>query len=438
MTQQVHRHQHRYRSLIAATAVLVAAGIGAGSRTLLFAGTIPLLFILQDALATEPSIDNQLHVKREFSPGAPLPGQPVSVTLTIVNTGDSTIPDLRIADGIPAELGTIEGEPYTSEILRAGQKLTVKYSVSTNRGTYEFDSVQIRARNASGTIVAESTITPHGQTSFESRVSVDDIPIADQTMSTTGPVATETGGSGIEFYATREYQAGDPIGRINWNQYAKTGQLSTIEYHEQRAAQIAIIIDARAAAHVSSQPSLPTGATLCAYAATLSLGVLLDDGHNLTVMALGTPDPVRSDPPPAYASTDEQRAFAARAAMICNAATTGNDDVTTDAAALAVDGGTVDQHRLLSRLSDHEQVLFCTPALDDAAVSITESIRADGHELTVLSPQISNTDIGGRIAHLNRTNRLFEIRTLGGTVVDWKRDEKLPIALSRALRGINA
>jgi len=58
--------------------------------------------------------------------------------------------------------------------------------------------------------------------------------------------------------------------------------------------------------------------------------------------------------------------------------------------------------------------------------------------LTVLSPQISNSDIGGRIAHLNRTNRLFRIRRLGGTIVDWKRNETLPIALSRALRDINS
>lgn len=442
MIQQVHRH--RYRSLLAVTAALTACGIGTGSQTLLVTAVVPLLFVLQDALATKPSLTNQLSVERKLSPKAPLPGQPVSVTLTIMNTGDSTIPDLRVADGVPTELGTIGGDPRASAILRAGQKLTVNYSVNTNRGTYEFDPVQVRARNRSGTIMIESKIAPSGQSSLESRVSVDDIPLSNQTMNITGPVTTETGGSGIEFYATREYQTGDPIGRINWNQYAKTGQLSTIEYHEQRAVRIAIIIDSRVSAHVSSQPSLPTGATLCAYAATLSISVLLDEGHTLTIVALGTPDPIRSDPPPAHASTDEETAFGAHAAMICNAAATGSDemmtntDTDTDTSAVAGDGGIVDQHRLLSRLDSNEQVLFCTPALDDAAVSIAQSIRADGHELTVLSPQISNSDIGGRIAHLNRTNRLFRIRRLGGTIVDWKRNETLPIALSRALRDINS
>lgn len=427
---------HRYRSLLALTAVLIAAGIGARSRILLVAGIVPLLFVLQGALATGSPLEDRIEVERELRPETPLPGQPVHVTVTLTNISSSTIPDLRVVDGVPAELGIADGKPRASGILRAGHELTVTYSLATNRGTYEFDPVQVRARNLSGTIVAESKLTPDGQISFESRVATDDVPIARQTMTFTGPLATETGGPGVEFYATREYRAGDPIKRINWNHYAKTGDLSTIEYREQRAARITIVIDSRQPAHVSSQPSVPTGATLCAYAASLTVGVLLEDGHSVALAALGVDDPLRSGQPPAWTSVDEGVTFAERAAMICNAAATGTDETVADTTALAADGGAFNHHRLLSRLSADAQVLFCTPALDDEVVSIAEAVRAQGHELTVLSPQITNTDIGGRISSLSRADRLLEMRTLGGSVVDWERDEQLPTALARTLRGV--
>lgn len=428
---------YRYRSLLALTALLTAVGIGTGSHELLLAGIVPLLFVLQGTIATGDPLEERVRIERDLRPETPLPGQPVEVTLSIENVGESTIPDLRVVDGVPAELGVAEGDPRTSGFLRAGQTMILTYALIANRGTYEFDAVELRARNTSGTVVVDSTTESTGHTTFECRVAAEDVPIARQTMTFTGPLATETGGPGIEFHATREYRAGDPTKRINWNRYAKTGELSTVEYREQRAARVAIVIDSRTSAHVSAQPSLPTGATLCSYAATLTLGVLLDDGHSVAVAGLGVQDPNRSGAPLAWASVDEGAAFPNRAAAICNATATGPGDAVTEASTLSTDGGMTDHRRLLSRLSDDAQVLFCTPALDDEVVELAESIRAQGHELTVLSPQVSGSDIGGRITDLHRAHRLLEMRTLGAAVVDWERDEQLPIALARTLRGVS-
>jgi uncharacterized protein (DUF58 family) len=282
--------------------------------------------------------------------------------------------------------------------------------------------------------VTDATVEARGADAFESLVSIEDVPIDQETTPYTGPLATDSGGPGIEFHATREYRAGDPVRRINWNRYAKTGDLSTIEYREQRAAHIAVVIDSRPSAHVAAGVSLPTGATLCAYAATLAVGVLSDMGHHVSVGALGTPDPITGRSSPAWASVKEQTSFATHAVAICNNAATGSDEVVpTGMATLAADGGRRDFERLHSRLPADAQVLFCTPAVDDAAADLVELLAADGHETTVLSPRVTPGSVGGRVADLERAARLHRLQILGATVVDWDRDERLPVALGRTL-----
>ena len=57
---------------------------------------------------------------------------------------------------------------------------------------------------------------------------------------------TDIGGSGVAFQATREYRPGDPRSRIDWNRLAKTGDLSTVDLREERAAAVVILAARRA------------------------------------------------------------------------------------------------------------------------------------------------------------------------------------------------
>jgi uncharacterized protein (DUF58 family) len=43
-----------------------------------------------------------------------------------------------------------------------------------------------------------------------------------QTRGFAGPIAARQGGSGIDFWAVREYQANDPQGQINWRLSARS------------------------------------------------------------------------------------------------------------------------------------------------------------------------------------------------------------------------
>jgi uncharacterized protein (DUF58 family) len=429
----VTRRVRRYGGLAAAAVLLVAVGVASGTPALLLAGVVPLAFVVHGALSTLAPLDDRVRVERELRPEAPLPGQPVEVTLTATNVGDSVLSDLRVRDGVPEELSVREGQSGVGAALRPGESATATYTLTANRGRYAFRPVRLRASTVSGTVVDETTREAEGADGFECRVDAADVPLRRRTTAFSGSLATDTGGVGVEFHATRDYRAGDPVNRINWRRYAKTGELSTVEYREQRAARVVVLIDARGPNHVAGAASLPTGATLCAYAATLATRVLRDDGHHVGVGALGTTDPL-TDRRPAWVPPDAD-AFAAHAAAVCNAAATGPGESVTATAAARADGGGADLRRLLAGLPAAAQVIHCTPALDDAAVSMVESIRTHGHETTVLSPSVTPESVGGRVLALERAVRLDRMRGVGAAVVDWDREEELPVALSRVLRG---
>ncbi|MFC7042472.1 hypothetical protein [Halonotius sp. GCM10025705] len=91
----------RFSGFRAYALLLAATGILTGTYTLILAAGIPLLFVLTAAVATTPAIDDAVHVTRELTPETPAPGESIAVTLTVENTGPSTIPDLRVVDGVP-------------------------------------------------------------------------------------------------------------------------------------------------------------------------------------------------------------------------------------------------------------------------------------------------------------------------------------------------
>lgn len=422
---------HRFRSMRAYAIVLVAIGILTSTKLLFIAAILPIAVMLQGAVGWAPRLGDRVETERTISPENPYPGQPVEVEISVTNTGDTPIPDVRFVDDIPEELGTSSGSIRGGGILRSGASLSETYTLVADRGVYEFGEVSVRARNISGTRLTSESFAPDGDTSFECRVTVEDIPLPKEATPRVGQLATDSGGPGIEFYATRKYRAGDPVKRIDWYQYAKRGVLSTIEYREQRAAHVVTLIDSRPSAHVAAERTQPTGATLSAYAATRAIEVLMGEGHKVSVGALGIENPHSKRGPPAWVSPDDRGSFQARAAEVCNEA--ASEVITSNGGTeLKADGGDR-THRIRSLVPAGAQVMIFSPITDDYILDLVEVLRGDGHAVTVLSPDITPDTVEGRVTSLQRAGRLTQLRRFGASVVDWAQDEELPIALSRAL-----
>ncbi|WP_435366159.1 DUF58 domain-containing protein [Haloarchaeobius sp. DYHT-AS-18] len=443
----------RWRGVTAATVAFVAAGVATGRPELLLAGAIPLVFVAYSALSTVAPVGDGLRVERTVAPAAPIPGQRVTVTLTVENTGDRALTDVRLVDGVPDGMTVVDGSPVGAVSLRPGASTDLTYTLVPQRGTHEFAPVAVRARSLSASAVVTEDVATTGTETVDCRVTVEDMPVQDQTMFFTGPLATDTGGPGVEFHQTRDYRRGDPMNRIDWRRLAKRGELVTIEYQEHRSARVVVVLDSREEARQSAATGFPTGATLSAYAGALALDALADAGHQVGLAAFGiqTPGDGRT-PAPAWVGPGSGRGFTARAAQVVDAATatdgvgasgpltggagTGDgDDRKSGAQAVAADGGSAELDRLLARLPSDAQVLFVTPALDDFPVTVARTLRGYGHRTTVLSPDVTGgRSAGQQVVTMERALRLDEMRTAGVPVVDWAHDTPLPMALAQAIR----
>ncbi len=60
-----------------------------------------------------------------------------------------------------------------------------------------------------------------------------------------GSYASPYLGSGFEYQESRPYQPGDPIRQLNWRYFARTGQLYTRLYEQERQARLLLAVDLR-------------------------------------------------------------------------------------------------------------------------------------------------------------------------------------------------
>jgi uncharacterized protein (DUF58 family) len=449
----------RFTGALLATLALAGAGIASGQRTLFVAAAVPLVFVLFGALST-PASPDRMRVERTFSQSSPLPGDYVDVTLTVENTSEQVLPDVRVADGVPADLRVVDGRTEAAVALPAGESTTVDYTVVADRGQFGFDEPTARLRGVSAAGVRTATLSATGDDVLDCRVTVADLPLRRQTTAYAGDLPTDTGGPGIEFHSTRDYQRGDPVSRINWRRYAKTGDLSTVNYRERRSAAVVLAVDARQVSDVSARAGTPSGASLSAYAAAQTVEPLEQAGHQVGLAVFGLDDPDSGIEDPAWIPPGSGDAHHARLASVLDAALTDagtESDVETDAdpdtaaedpvepkqdasVATAADGGTDADPRIgrfLQRVPSGAQVVVCSPALDAFPATLARRLAASGHRVTAVSPDVTATDTPGRtLAAADRTLTVADLRATDARVVDWSPDEPLASAVTRATTAV--
>jgi uncharacterized repeat protein (TIGR01451 family) len=487
------RHDARWRTAIAPAALLVAVALWTGSRVLFVAAALPLGYLAYGALSTVPDVASAVHVERTLSTDTPFPGEHVEVTVAVTNESDRSIPDLRVVDAIPGGVKPVSGTPHAVVGLRPGERHEITYDLVAQRGAHEFDAVSLRARSLSAAATSSGRVTPAGDSGLFCRVHVEDAPVRDQTMRFVGAIPTETGGAGLEFHSTRQYQRGDPMNRIDWRRLAKTGELTTVDYRVEEAARVMIVVDARDSVAVSCGPEYPSSRELSSYAAELAAGVLLSEGHEVGIGVFGMALPgTRGDGSPSVLEPSSGGSFRAHVSAVCSAVAEGDPDLATtatdrsgrrgegrpgtgDAASARADEGTAaaaaggasrsagasggegasrgtsssrssspspdggvggaarSTQRLRAFLDRQTQVLFVTPVLDAFPVDVVRTLSGHGHAVTVVSPDVTDDEtLGGRLARVERAERIERLRNTGAHVVDWNLDDPLGLALGPA------
>lgn len=479
----------RWRVGLVATLVLTGVGLVFGEATLLAAAVVPLTYVsygVLSGLSGEP----QLRATRRFDPPTATPGERVTVTLHVENTGEMVLPDVRIIDRVP-QLAIVEGSPRSATTLGPGETVTVSYTVVPYRGDHEFDAPLVRVRSLSASAMhTEALSVDSGGTLRCRRPSQD--PYAEAVLGRIGRLAADTTGQGTEFYATREYRRGDPMRKIDWRHVAKTGEFVTVQYRDQQTRRSAVVVDVRQPNRRRPVPYHPTAAALSLDAGQRLLAAFerADGLAGAGVVGLEPDDPLSGVGGVAWASGDvggtdprmllqriretvdgaashgtnsdgnpvSQTATGDRAPAVAGSRTPGGartdggsggsgrfgsvDDTqapdhgtpervdesgdVVDSAAEGVDESDGQPRyidHLFGQLPSDVQVVLCTPAIDDWVVDFGHAATSRGHELVVVSPDVTGTDdVGSRLEHLNRRVRLQRLANLG-VVIDWNSGE---------------
>jgi uncharacterized protein (DUF58 family) len=450
---------------LAGTLALAALGLLFATPALLVGAVIPLTYVLYGAVSGVPAAD--LTARRSFDRSDPRPGGTAEVTLSLENAGESVLPDVRLIDGVPGELAVTDGSPRACVALRPGESVTVTYTVLAKRGAYEFTGPAVRLRSLAGSERVTTELDASGDCTLTCANPVSDPPLREATLPRAGTLPTDSGGAGLEFYATRQYQHGDPMNRVDWRNYAKTGEFVTVQYRQEQAIRTVLVVDARPVGRVTPRPGYPTGVELSAYAAERLHGALDRAGVVTTLTAVGVeaelPDGVVGPDGLPWVDPDGDSGAGGRAETVFGAVRTVADDpdgagtgkvatvdplvaagagaggVGPDAGAKAggvsPDGGRDElTDRLLARLPPNAQVVVCSPLLDDWPVDFVRELAVRNTLQMVVSPDVTGGETPGqRLAAIHRDLRLRAAKEAGATVVSWPLDRPIDAALRRSL-----
>ncbi|PCR90704.1 DUF58 domain-containing protein [Natrinema ejinorense] len=432
------RPTNRWAGVDAVAWAAAAVGLLAREPGVLLLAAVGVVFAAYARLGTQP--EPEIRMTRELDDRTPTPGQHVTVRLTVENRGNRLLPDVRIVDGVPTALDVPEGSPHLGTVLHAGESLTHTYTIRAERGTHEFDPVRVVCRSFNGAY--ETALREPVETTLTCSPSMDgssEPPLRRLVSHYGGQIPTDSGGSGTEFYGVRDYRPGDRVNRIDWARRARTGELTTLDFREERMATALLFVDARPPAYVGVRDDA-TGTHAVEWsvrAAGEIFAGLLDAGNRAGITAVGSEFVWLG---PSAGETHRQRARDLLATNPTLSSSPPRERIRTHRLSTPspeVDRQTALQLRRLEvYLPDDAQVLFCSPLADDAAVTIARRLQAAGTAVTVVSPDVTDRKtLGARVARLYRKERIQTLQRANVRVIDCQMSEPLAVAFERAEEG---
>lgn len=177
-------------------------------------------------------------------------GDTVQVTLTVRNTGTSTVRNLALADEVESlgvasfELAGIERGATATATYRVMCRPRGVYRVGPSRAT-AYDPLGLAELAAPDGTVDHLVVYPSIET-------LEGFPAArgqDPTMNASRPEHARRGGE--DFYTLREYQQGDDLRRVHWPSSAKTDRLMIRQLENPWQSRALVMLDVRSQVYES-------------------------------------------------------------------------------------------------------------------------------------------------------------------------------------------
>ena len=426
-TQRRRERATNYWHGIGVVALLaVGVGVVAESPAVVLAGVVGVGYAGFSRAFEPPELE--LSIDRELSDDEPAPGDEIDVTVTITNERDGFVPDLWIVDGVPAGMAVVEGSSRLGTALRPGESVRLEYAVAVGRGRHEFDPALAvvgdlsRSTEREYLVGAETTVVCEP----ELQPVAAPVPLRSAGATVSGRLQTEEAGAGTTFHSVRQYRRGDPLARVDWNRRARTGELATLQFHEERSARVVVLIDARRDAYLTPDSDAAHAVDRSVAAAGRIAASLLADGDTVGLAGLGAIDRDR-DEEPCWLAPAAGRHHEVRLAELLASHPQFSTIPPTN------EGRWLWQLRgLRRRLATGTQVVFLTPLCDGVSADIARRLDSRGYPVTIVSPDPTAADTAGeRLARVARAVRVFDLRRAGIPVVDWPADESIDTRFAR-------
>ncbi len=396
------------RTFILSVMIFLLLFVGWGSlRPSIVALALPLLLYLLVGLWHIPDkVD--LKAERTLSAERVKTGDEVTISLKVTNFG-SSIENLFLEDQVPPGLDLVAGSTSRLLSLPTGGSVAWAYTVHGRRGYYSLKMVRATVSETLALVASSYDLATDGQLFIQPpvlrlrRVAIQ----PRRTRIFSGTIPARQGGSGVEFFDVRHYQAGDSPRWINWRATARHQQeVFSNQFEQERAADVGLILDGRRRTNVFDDRSIFEHSVLAVAALAdtfLNAGNrvgLLFYGHQVTWTM------------PAYGKIQAERIL-------------HDLSLLEPGDSQAFSGLYIPRHLFPSR----SQLVLVSPLISEDYDTLA-ALRMRGYHLLVVSPDpvsfeaagIADTStniLAARVVRLQRLVMLRRLRGAGIHVVDW-------------------
>lgn len=418
LSRRTHTTGH-WRGVTVVALLGIGVGILVKQPAALLAGVIGIGFAAYARSRAFPP--GAVSISRSVDTPRPAPGEPVSVSVTIRNESEQFLPDCRLIDGVPDALSVTDGSPRLGTALRPGERASTTYTVTGRRGVHSFGPATVIARDLTGSVEQTSKLETHTEITCipTYRALSEPVPLREQATQYVGQLETRSGGEGVEFFSTRNYRPGDAKRHIDWKRHARTGELTTVMFREERTATVVLVVDARDYAYVGPIEDGPTAVDRSVEAAGRLYETLTSRGNQVGLAALDTESCWIAPGSGTEHGLRVDRELGTNPAL-APVPSEGRSWVKTHVS------------RLRKRLDPGTQLVFITPLCDANASRFARELDEIGYPVTVLSPNASaDRTPGHQLARVARSLRISALRSAGIPVVDWPWADTLDAVLAR-------
>ena len=388
--------------------------------------TIPLFSYLLFGLALTPEARPRLAVERRPALVSADNKSVIEMALIVRNEGRQRL--YFLLEEIQPHGTVLESGSLTQALsLGAGEEMTATYSLSATRGYFSWQTASITASDLFGVVALQWAWEAKGEIRIEPQVGrYRPLPLhPHQTLASPGAVPTRSGGSGVDYWGTRDYQSGDPLKRLDWrHSNRRPHQFFTKDFVLEKTACLALVLDARESSEVKrDQVGLFDH---CTKAVGSLAEVFLKQGHRVSLFVHGG----QSDPVFPDFGKKQLRRILGRLSELRPESNTRESNLVHLALPtlsrktflVVVSPLQPEDHQFFVRMRalGYQMLLICPDSLDFAAPNPPPAVD---HDLLSL-----------RAAKLERRVQLGLIEQLAVPVIDWRTCEPLQGVLRQALR----